>query len=203
MLALRWGAARGVYSNEAGFGTAPNAHATANVDHPIRQAVWGVFEVTVDTLIVCSVTALMTLTTGMWTTTEYETGAIAQAAFHHAFGAAGDWFMAICVWLFVFSTIVVSAFYGYRQAEFLFGIKFSKIWRYIYPITMVIATAGIDLTLMYMITDGFLAAIMIPNMIGLIIMVPQVARLQKEFFNTPGKYYLADKEAKLAKKAAK
>ena len=203
MLALRWGAARGVYSNEAGFGTAPNAHATANVDHPIRQAVWGVFEVTVDTLIVCSVTALMTLTTGMWTTTEYETGAIAQAAFHQAFGVAGDWFMAICVWLFVFSTIVVSAFYGYRQAEFLFGLKFSKVWRYIYPITMIIATAGIDLTMMYMITDGFLAAIMIPNMIGLIIMVPQVARLQKEFFNTPGKYYLADKEAKLAKKAAK
>ena len=56
---------------------------------------------------------------------------------------------------------------------------------------------------MYMITDGFLAAIMIPNMVGLVIMVPQVARLQKEFFNTPGKYYLADKEAKLAKKAAK
>lgn len=63
-LALRWGAARGVYSNEAGFGTAPNSHASADVDHPIRQAVWGVFEVTVDTLIVCTVTALLTLTTG-------------------------------------------------------------------------------------------------------------------------------------------
>ena len=139
----------------------------------------------------------------MWTTTEYQAGSIAQAAFHDAFGVAGDWFVAICVWLFVFSTIVVSAFYGYRQAEFLFGLKFSKIWRYIYPITMIIATAGIELTFMYMITDGFLAAIMIPNMIGLIIMVPQVARLQKEYFNTPDRYYLADKAAKLAKKAAK
>lgn len=79
----------------------------------------------------------------------------------------------------------------------------SKIWRYIYPITMIIATAGIELTFMYMITDGFLAAIMIPNMIGLIIMVPQVAKLQKEYFNTPDRYYLADKAAKLAKKAAK
>ena len=202
-LALRWGAARGVYSNEAGFGTAPNSHASADVDHPIRQAVWGVFEVTVDTLIVCTVTALLTLTTGTWTTTEYQAGSIAQAAFHDAFGVAGDWFVAICVWLFVFSTIVVSAFYGYRQAEFLFGLKFSKIWRYIYPITMIIATAGIELTFMYMITDGFLAAIMIPNMIGLIIMVPQVAKLQKEYFNTPDRYYLADKAAKLAKKAAK
>ena len=202
-LALRWGAARGVYSNEAGFGTAPTAHASATVDHPIRQAVWGVFEVTVDTLIVCTVTALLTLTTGMWTTTEYETGAIAQAAFHNAFGTFGDYFVAICVFLFVFSTIVVSAFYGWRQAEFLFGVKFSKVWRYVYPVAMVLATSGIDLTMMYMITDGFLAAIMTPNMIGLIIMVPQVAKLQKEYFNTPGKYYLADKEAKKAKKAAK
>ncbi len=202
-LALRWGAARGVYSNEAGFGTAPTAHASATVDHPIRQACWGVFEVTVDTLIVCTVTALMVLTTGMWTTTEYDSGAIAQAAFHNAFGTFGDYFIAICVFLFVFSTIVVSAFYGWRQAEFMFGVKFSKVWRYVYPVTMALATSGIDLTMMYMITDGFLAAIMTPNMIGLIIMVPQVAALQKEYFNTPGKYYLADKEAKKAKKAAK
>ncbi len=202
-LALRWGAARGCYSNEAGFGTAPVAHASAEVDHPIRQAMWGVFEVTVDTLIVCTVTALLVLTTGMWTTTEYETGSIAQAAFHNAFGVAGDWFVAICVLLFVFSTIVVSAFYGYRGAEYLFGLKFSKIWRHIYPLTMIIATAGVDLTLMYMVTDGFMALTLTPNMVGIVILVPHVVKLQKEYFNTPDRYYLADKAAKLAKKAAK
>ena len=202
-LALRWGAARGVYSNEAGFGTAPTAHATASVDHPIRQACWGVFEVTVDTLIVCTVTALLTLTTGMWTTTEYDTGAIAQAAFHNAFGTFGDYFVAVSVFLFVFSTLIACCMFGWKQAEYLFGLKFSKIWRYIYPLFMIIAASGLDLTMMYMVTDGFLAAIMTPNMIGLIIMVPQVAKLQKEYFNTPGKYYLADKEAKKAKKAAK
>ncbi|MFR1698152.1 MAG: alanine/glycine:cation symporter family protein [Anaerovoracaceae bacterium] len=202
-LALRWGAARGVYSNEAGFGTAPTAHATASVDHPIRQACWGVFEVTVDTLIVCTVTALLTLTTGMWTTTEYDTGAIAQAAFHNAFGTFGDYFVAVSVFLFVFSTLIACCMFGWKQAEYLFGLKFSKIWRYVYPLFMIIAASGLDLTMMYMVTDGFLAAIMTPNMIGLIIMVPQVAKLQKEYFNTPGKYYLADKEAKKAKKAAK
>ena len=202
-LALRWGAARGVYSNEAGFGTAPTAHATASVDHPIRQACWGVFEVTVDTLIVCTVTALVTLTTGMWTTTEYGTGAIIQAAFHNAFGTFGDYFVAISVFLFVFSTLIACCLYGWKQAEYMFGLKFAKIWRFIYPLFMVIAASGLDLTMMYMVTDGFLAAIMTPNMIGLIIMVPQVAALQKEYFNTPGKYYLADKEAKKAKKAAK
>ena len=202
-LALRWGAARGVYSNEAGFGTAPTAHATASVDHPIRQACWGVFEVTVDTLIVCTVTALLTLTTGMWTTTEYDTGAIAQAAFHNAFGTFGDYFVVVSVFLSVFATLIACCMFGWKQAEYLFGLKFSKIWRYVYPLFMIIAASGLDLTMMYMVTDGFLAAIMTPNMIGLIIMVPQVAKLQKEYFNTPGKYYLADKEAKKAKKAAK
>ena len=202
-LALRWGAARGVYSNEAGFGTAPTAHATAEVDHPIRQACWGVFEVTVDTLLVCTVTALLTLTTGMWTTTEYQTGAIAQAAFHNAFGTFGDYFVAVSVFLFVFSTLIACCLYGWKQAEYMFGVKFSKIWRFIYPLFMIIAATGIDLTTMYMITDGFLAFIMIPNMVGLIIMVPQVRKLQQEYFNTPGKYYLADMEAKKAKKAAK
>ena len=202
-LALRWGAARGVYSNEAGFGTAPTAHATAEVDHPIRQACWGVFEVTVDTLLVCTVTALVTLTSGMWTTTEYDTGAIAQAAFHDAFGTFGDYFVAVSVFLFVFSTLIACCLYGWKQAEYMFGVKFSKIWRFIYPVFMIIAATGINLTDMYMITDGFLAFIMIPNMVGLIIMVPQVKKLQYEYFHTPGKYYLADMEAKKAKKAAK
>lgn len=202
-LALRWGAARGVYSNEAGFGTAPTAHSSADVDHPIRQAAWGVFEVTVDTLIVCTVTALAVLTSGVWTSSTYDAGAMAQAAFNSVFGSFGDYFVAICVFLFVFSTLVVCVYYGQRQAEFLFGLKFSKIWRWIYPLFMVIAAFGMDLTVMYMLTDGFLALIMVPNMIGCIIMVPQVAELQKEYYNTPGKYYLADMEAKAAKKAAK
>lgn len=190
-MALRWGAARGVYSNEAGFGTAPNAHASADVDHPIRQAFWGVFEVTVDTLIICSVTALTILCSGVWKSSELDEGALAQAAFSSVFGEFGELFVAICVFMFVFSTLVVCVIYGQRQAEYLFGVRFSLIWRWVYIAFMIVATAGIDLTMMYMITDGFLAAIMIPNMIGLIILVPEVAELQREFFNTPGKYYLA------------
>ena len=202
-LALRWGAARGVYSNEAGFGTAPTAHATATVDHPIRQACWGVYEVVVDTLIICTMTALVILTTGIWTTEEYTTGALAQAAFHNAFGTFGDYFVALSVFLFVLSTIIAAGMFGWKQAEYLFGLKFSKIWRYIYPLGIAVACTGIDLTTMYMITDGFLAAIMIPNVVGLIILVPQVKKLQDEFFNTPDKYYLADIAAKAEKKKAR
>ena len=150
----------------------------------------------VDTLIVCSVTALTILCSGVWTSDVYEQGALAQAAFNSVFGPFGDIFVAFCVFLFVFSTIVVCVIYGQRQAEFLFGVKFSLWWRWVYVIFMVIATTGIDLTMMYMITDGFLAAIMVPNMIGLILLVGQVAELQKEYYNTPGKYYLADLEEK-------
>ena len=180
-LALRWGAARGVYSNEAGFGTAPAAHSSADVDHPIRQACWGVFEVAVDTLIVCTTTALAVLTSGVWTSTKYESGALAQAAFNSVFGSFGDYFVAICVFLFVFSTIIACVYYGQRQAEFLFGIKFSLWWRWVYVVFMIVATTGIDLTMMYMITDGFLAAIMIPNMIGCVLLAGQVAELQREY----------------------
>ena len=84
------------------------------------------------------VTALVTLTSGMWTTTEYDTGAIAQAAFHDAFGTFGDYFVAVSVFLFVFSTLIACCLYGWKQAEYMFGVKFSKIWRFIYPVFMVI-----------------------------------------------------------------
>ena len=202
-LAIRWGAARGVYSNEAGFGTAPAAHASADVDHPIRQACWGIFEVTVDTLVVCTVTALAVLCTGAWQAEGVATGAMAQYAFTSVFGSFGTYFVAICVFLFVFSTIVVCAYYGQRQAEFLFGLKFSKIWVWIYPIFMVVAAMGAELTLMFMVTDGMLGLVIVPNMLACILLVGQVKKLQDEYFNTPDQYYLADKAAKAAAKAAK
>lgn len=203
-LAIRWGSARGVYSNEAGFGSAPSAHAAAEVDHPIRQAVWGVFEVGVDTIIVCTATALAVLTTGVWTDPSVEAGALGQAAFHTVFGAAGDYFVAICVLLFVITTITVVIFYDERQCEFLFKTsKAGFVWRFIAIATMIIVTFGMELTVMYQLTDFFTALFIIPNMIAVIWLVPQVVELQKEYFNTPGKYYLADVEEKKAKKAAK
>ncbi|MEG0292036.1 MAG: amino acid carrier protein [Anaerovoracaceae bacterium] len=199
-LALRWGAARGVYSNEAGMGTAPMAHSSTNVDHPVRQAMWGVFEVTIDTLIVCSVTALAILTSGVWKLEGIEPGALAQAAYSQAFGHFGNIFIAICVFFFVLSTILVVVFYGEKQAEFLFGIKFAKIWRWIYVVAIIAATLGANLATLYSLTDFFLGIIIIPNMIGVIWLAPKVAAATKEYFNTPGKYYLADKDAKKSKK---
>ena len=204
-LALRWGAARGVYSNEAGLGTAPMAHSTATTDHPIRQAMWGVFEVTVDTLIVCTFTALAILTSGVWSApgASENTGALAQNAFTGVFGPAGNVFVAICVFLFVLSTIIVVVFYGEKQAEFLFGLKFSKIWRWVYLVATVVGGLGINITTLYSLTDFFLGMIIFPNMIAVIVLAPKVKEKMDEFFNTPGQYYLADKEAKKNKAVTK
>lgn len=200
-MAIRWGCARGVYSNEAGFGSAPTAHCAAEVDHPIRQAMWGVFEVIVDTLVICTATALAVLSTGVWQEEGIDSGALAQAAFHSAFGVIGDYFVAICVTLFVITTITMLIFYAERQAEWLFhSVKAASVIRIVALILMLITTFGMELTAIVQLTDFFSVLFIIPNMLAVILLVPQVAELQKEFFNTPGEYYLADIAAKEEKK---
>lgn len=195
-LALRWGAARGVYSNEAGMGTAPMAHATATVDHPVRQGMWGVFEVVVDTLLVCTITALAVLTSGVWQEVSADKAAsMPSMAFSRVFGTGGDYFITLCVFLFVLSTIIVIAFYGEKQAEFLFGTTFAKYWKFVYVIAILGGVFG-GLEFLYKLTDLFLAFVIIPNMIAVIFLAPEVRKLTKEFFNTPGKYYMADVESK-------
>ena len=206
MAAIRWGAARGVYSNEAGVGSTIAGHCTAETDHPIRQAQFGIFEVFMDTIVICTITSLAVLASGVWTQEGLSSGQLALAAFQSVFGNFGAIFVAVTVFLFVFSTIISAGFFGQIQAEILFGRKFSKVWVYIYPLFICIACAFSNVTTMYMILDGFLGVVVILNMIGLVFMCKQVKDLQKEYYNTPGMYYLADKaakEAKRAKKAAK
>ena len=193
MAAIRWGAARGVYSNEAGVGSTIAGHCTADTDHPIRQAQFGIFEVFMDTIVICTITSLAVLCSGQ----------LALAAFQSVFGNFGAIFIAVTVFLFVFSTIISAGFFGQIQAEILFGRKFSKVWVFIYPLFICIACAFSNVTTMYMILDGFLAVVVILNMIGLVFMCRQVKDLQTEYYNTPGMYYLADKAAKEAKKAKK
>ncbi len=197
--AIRWGLARGLYSNEAGFGTGPIGHAAATTDHPCRQGLWGIFEVTVDTLIVCMTTALVILTTDVYTQEGIEQGALAQAAFKESFGGFGTWFVGFSVFLFVLSTIISCTFYGQRQAEFLFGTKFGKIWIWVYILASILGGFGFKLDVLLSITDGLLGIIIIPNMISLFFLAPQLRAATQEFFNTPGKYYLADIEAKAKK----
>ena len=198
-LALRWGAARGTYSNEAGMGTAPIAHATAQTDHPVRQGFWGIFEITLDTLIVCTVTALVVLVTGAWQAVPAsEAAAMPSMAFQTVFGKVGDYVVTISILLFVLSTVIVLVFYGERQARFLFGYKFSRIWKFIYIAAILFGVFG-GLEFLYQFLDFFLALVILPNMIALIALSGEVRDLKNEFF-TGEQYYLRDKARKHAKK---
>lgn len=187
--ALRWGTARGVYSNESGMGTAPIAHSTAITDHPVRQAMWGIFENIVDTLIVCTATALVVLVTGLYKTTPAsEAGSMPSLAFQSILGKAlGGGIVTLSIALFVISTIIVIIYYGEKQAEYLFGTKFAKIMRVIYLLAIILGAFG-GIEFLYQFLDLFLACIIIPNIIGLIALSGEVVKIKDDFFKNP-KYY--------------
>lgn len=115
--AIRWGLARGIYSNEAGMGTAPIAHASAKTDHPAKQGMWGIFEVIVDTMIICTMTALIVLTSGTWKTLKAEqASSMVAEAFGQIFGPSlANMLLSIVLFLFVISTVIVIVYYGEKQ----------------------------------------------------------------------------------------
>jgi AGCS family alanine or glycine:cation symporter len=181
---MRWGVARGCYSNEAGMGTASIAHAAAVTDHPARQALWGVFEVIVDTIIVCTTTAFVVLVTDVWKTVPADqAGSMPARAFQQLFGEGlGGAAVTVCLLLFVISTIIVIIYYGEKQAEYLFGTKFSKVMRFVY-LGAILAGAMMGLEFLYQFLDIFLATLVIPNVIGLVLMSGQVKRIKDEFLS--------------------
>jgi AGCS family alanine or glycine:cation symporter len=190
---IRWGMARGIYSNEAGMGTAPIAHSTAIIDHPVRQGFWAIFEIIVDTLIICSATAFVVLVSGVWKSPGAfdNPSGLPAMAFINYFGSTGGILITLCLLLFVISTIIVITFYGEKQAEFLFGLKFSKVMRYVYLISIFIGAIG-GAKFLWNFLDLSLALIIIPNLITVVMLHNDVVKLKNEFF-TSGKYYLKNK----------
>lgn len=186
---IRWGTARGVYSNESGMGTAPIAHSAAVTDHPVRQAMWGLFENVVDTLIVCTATAMVVLVTGLYKTVPADqAGTIPSLAFQSIIGEGlGAAIVTISITLFVLSTIIVIVYYGEKQAEYLFGTKFSKVMRIVYLASIFLGAYG-GLEFLYQFLDLMLGIVIIPNMLGLLLLSGEVKELKDEFFNSP-KYY--------------
>ena len=182
---LRWGVARGCYSNEAGMGTASIAHAAAVTDHPTRQAMWGVFGIMVDTMIICTTTAIVILITDVWTAVPAaQAGAMPALAFQQLLGnGLGGGIVTICLLLFVISTIIVIIFFGEKQAEYLFGIGFSKVMRGVY-LAAIMAGSVIELEFLYQFLDILLASIVVPNMIGMVLMAGQVKEMKDEFLDS-------------------
>ncbi|WP_273128345.1 alanine/glycine:cation symporter family protein [Bacillus weihaiensis] len=199
---IRWGFARGLYSNEAGLGTAPIAHAAAQTDHPVRQGFWAVMGIVVDTLIICTATAFVVLSSDVWTSEGAldDPASLTTAAFQYYFGTVGGYLVSISLIFFVLSTVVVIIFYGVKQAEFLFGNKTSQMMKVVYLAAIIIGAIG-GAKVIWQFLDLALAAILLPNVIAVLLLSNEVKKLKDEFF-TSEHYYLKDIKQKQAKKAS-
>ncbi|MCD5415259.1 MAG: sodium:alanine symporter family protein [Clostridiales bacterium] len=178
--AMRYGVARGVFSNEAGLGSAPIAHAAAQTDHGVRQGLWGIFEVFADTIIICTLTALVIISTGVWNSGL--TGAsLTTEAFNTGLAGTGGVIVAIGILFFAFSTVLSWAYYGEKCSEYILGTKFNLAYRIIWlPLIFVGAVGSLDL--IWGIADTLNGLMAIPNLIGLFLLGSVVFKLTNEFF---------------------
>lgn len=183
MQAMRYGVARGVFTNEAGLGSAPIAHAASTIDHPVRQGLWGTFEVFVDTILICSMTALVILTSGLAETTDLKAAALTTAAFDKGL-PGGGLIVTFGILLFAFTTIVGWCYYGEKCMEFLFGTKVITGYRVVYIAFIILGTVG-GLDLVWNISDTLNGLMAIPNLIALLALSGVVAKLVKDFFADP------------------
>ena len=184
--AITKGVGRGIFSNEAGLGSAPIAHAAADVDHPVKQGIYGVFEVFMDTIVVCTMTALVVLLGVGVQNIEYgnDIGANLtimgfQSVFSGSFPAIA---IAICLTLFALSTVLTWALYGSRCVEYLLGFKASKVYQVIFCLFACIA-GTVELSLAWDIADTLNGLMAIPNLIALALLSPVVIKLSKEYFS--------------------
>ncbi len=186
MLALRYGIARGLFSNEAGLGSAPMVHCAADTDHPVRQGMYGIFEVFVDTLLICTATALVILVTDTWSS-GLTGAALSAKAFETGLpGTFGDIVVTGGLILFAYSTLIGWSFYGETGIVYLLGAKAAMPYRVAWLGFVYLGATG-SLHLVWDIADTLNGLMAIPNLIGLLASIPLLLRLQREFFNRPAK----------------
>ncbi len=180
------GCKRGVFSNEAGLGSSVMVHSNSNVKEPVKQGLWGIFEVFADTMVVCTMTAIVVLssgaidlTTGLVKEGTDDATLVAQA-FGNIFGKPGEWFVAIAVLLFAFTTVLGWSHYGSKAVEYLFGVKGARVYRIIF-VLMMISGAIMTSSLAWDISDTFNGLMMIPNLIGVLSLTPLVVKLTNNY----------------------
>ncbi len=180
MMALRYGVARGLFSNEAGLGSAPMVHATADTDHPVRQGMYGIFEVFVDTLLICTTTALVILVTDTWTGSV--TGAALSAkAFETGLpGTFGSAVVTGGILLFAFSTLVGWSYYGETGIVYLLGTRAAFPYRLVWLVFVFLGATG-SLHLVWDVADTLNGLMALPNLVGVLFSIPLLLRLQREF----------------------
>ncbi len=187
--AMKMGFKRGVFSNEAGLGSSVMVHSSSNVKEPVRQGMWGIFEVFADTIVVCTLTALSILTSGL---VDLDTGMLTAAgeavgsnslmseSFRMVFGSAGSAFVAIAILLFAYSTVLGWSHYGATACRFLLGEKAVIPYRILFCV-IVLAGSVMKAQLAWDISDTFNGLMMLPNLVGVLALSPMVARCTKNY----------------------
>ncbi len=186
--AVTWGMKRGVFSNEAGLGSSVMVHSNSNVKEPVMQGMWGIFEVFADTIVVCTLTALTVLTSGLVdlstgeVLTSSEKTAMVAEAFSGTFGKFGAVFIAIAILLFAFSTVLGWSHYGSKAFEYLFGTRATIIYKVVF-VLFIIVGATMSLDLAWDISDTFNGLMAIPNLIGVLSLSGVVMKITNNYID--------------------
>ena len=184
--ALVWGLRRSAFSNEAGLGSAAIAHAAAETPSPVHQGLYGIFEVFVDTIVICSMTGLAIICSGVDIEWGVKPGStLIMSAFSTVFGPkVSSLFVAISLALFAFSTVLGWALYGTRCVQYMFGIKATKVYQILFAVIIVVGCVS-PIDAVWDIADTFNGLMAIPNFVALFALSGVVARLTREHFADP------------------
>lgn len=199
MTVMRFGFARGIFSNEAGLGTAGMVHASAKVKHPMEQGIWGATELWIDTLLVCTVTGLTVVMSGLWTVGEdLSSSALTMAAFN-TFIPGGKWIVLGAMFLFGYSCLITWYYEVERAMIFLFGDKTKTLTKILWLFGILVGSLS-SLGFVWDLTDTLNGLMMLPNLVGLLLLSGTVAKLKKEWFS---EQLSADRAAKEEKRRLK
>lgn len=183
---IKNGCKRGVFSNEAGLGSSVMVHSNSCVREPVRQGMWGIAEVFLDTMVICTLTALVVLGSGK---IDLNTGLVEEGvndatlvaeSFAAFLGKPGEWFVVLSITLFAFTTVLGWSYYGAKVTEYLLGVTCGRIYRFIF-ILLIVFGAVMESNLAWDISDTFNGLMMIPNLIGLIVHVPLLIKLTRNY----------------------
>ncbi len=181
--AIRFGVARGVFSNEAGLGSAPIAHGAAQTEEPVREGLVAMLGPFIDTIAICTMTALVILLTGA-NETGLSGAELTANAFNRGLPGQGGYIVAIGMAFFAFSTAISWSYYGDRSVEYLFGRRMVMPYRVLFCLLLPVG-AAIELELVWAISDIFNALMAWPNLVGLLLLSPLVLRKTREYFKDP------------------
>ncbi|MCR4787786.1 MAG: alanine:cation symporter family protein [Lachnospiraceae bacterium] len=183
---IKNGCKRGVFSNEAGLGSSVMVHSNSCAREPVKQGMWGMAEVFLDTIFICTMTAVVVLSSGA---IDLGTGIVAEGtndatlvakAFGNSLGRPGEWFVVLAITLFAFTTVLGWSYYGAKVTEYLFGVRIAKLYRFVF-IILVVFGAVMESNLAWDISDTFNGLMMIPNLIGVITLTPLIIKLTKNY----------------------